>query len=108
MTRLKLYFAGWRPDRDVWGQLRLPASPAVFPEAERILRRFGGLRFGNSCEQVRIEPFDAVGDEDDLRERCETKVGRRLYPIGYREHQDREPVFVDEAGIVYINFGDDL
>lgn len=108
LTRMRLYLAGWRPHRDVWGQFPLPRYPSVFPEAERILRSFGGLQFGDRNEHVRIDPVAAIEHDEDLAGRCEAAVGRRLYPVGYQEHQDREAVFVDEAGCVYINFGDEL
>src|SRR6516164_3222572 len=107
-TKMRLYLAGWRPRRDVWERLRLPASLAVFPEAKRILSSFGGLRFGNRNEHVVFDPSDAVADDTELVWRCEKAVGRRLYPIGYQEHQDREPILVDEGGAVYMNFGDRL
>ncbi len=108
LTRMRLYLAGWRPHRDVWGQVPLPRYPSVFPEAERILRSFGGLRFGDRNEHVRIDPVAAIEHDDGLVGRCVAAVGRGLYPIGYQEHQDREAVFVDEAGRVYINSGDEL
>lgn len=86
----------------------MPGDLSVFPEAERILRSFGVLQFGDRNEHVRIDPVAAIENDEGLAERCEAAVGRRLYPIGYQEHQDREAVFVDEAGRVYINFGDEL
>ncbi|MFL5328877.1 MAG: SUKH-3 domain-containing protein [Gemmataceae bacterium] len=108
ITRLRLFLAGWRSKRDVWAKLRLPTSPMAFPEAKRILSKFGGLRFGNSSEHIVFEPADALAYDPDLIRRCEAMVGRRLYPIGYQEHQEREPILVDESGSIYINFDDEL
>jgi hypothetical protein len=104
----RLLLAGWTPHRDVWDRLELPATPTPFPEAKRILSRFGRLRFGNTNEQLVLEPLTATEHDPDLLRRCEDAVGRRLYPLGYQEHQDREPIFVDEDGAIYLNFGDDL
>jgi SUKH-3 immunity protein len=92
----------------VWDRLELPASPVPFAEAKRILGRFGRLRFGRSNEHVVLDPVGATEHDSDLLRRCETAVGRRLFPLGYQEHQDREPIFVDEDGAIYVNFGDDL
>lgn len=108
LTRARLCLAGWRPHRDVSGQLTWPESLVVFPEAERVLRRFGGLRFGDPNEYVRIDPVAATEDDEGLTGQCELAVSRRLYPIGYQEHQDRETIFVDETGRVYIHSGERL
>lgn len=104
---LRLTFAGWHRNRSMWGRLGLPASFDVFPEAKRILDSFGGLNFGNRNEYARIDP--SSGDEalSQIRE-CERKLSRRLYPVGYREHEDREYFLVDETGIVYLLIGDML
>src|SRR5687768_3399486 len=61
-TVLRLIFAGWHPRRNVWGRLKLPGGFEVFPEAERVLGRFGGLRFGDRNEHARLDP--SVGDEE--------------------------------------------
>jgi len=100
--------AGWRPHRDVWANLRLPMSLVAFPAAKSILNRFGGLRFGSRNEHVVLEPTEALVYNPDLIRRCERILGRQFYPIGYQEHQDREPILVDVSGAVYIVFGDDL
>ena len=104
----RLLLAGWLPRRDVWARLRLPPSPPLFPEARRVLSRFGRLRFGDRNEHVLFDPIAVMDDDGDLLRRCEAAVGRRLYPLGYQEHQDREAIFVDEDGAIYVNFGDDL
>jgi hypothetical protein len=103
----RLVFAGWRPNRNVWARLKLPASFEVFPEARRILSRFGGLKFGDRNELARLDPSSGDEVSDQIRA-CEKLLGRRLYPLGYREHQDREYVLVDEAGTVYLLAGDTL
>lgn len=108
LVKARLLLAGWHSQRDVWDRLRLPASSAVFPEAKRILSRFGLLRFGNRNEHVALDPAAAIEHDPDLIRRCEAAVGRPLYPLGYQEHQDREAVLVDEDGAIYMNFGDDL
>jgi len=107
-VKARLLLAGWRSNRDVWDELRLPVSLVVFSEAKRILSRFGGLRFGNRNEHVVLDPVSAIEHDPDLLRRCEAAVGRPLYPLGYQEHQDREAILVDEDGAIYLNFGDDL
>ena len=106
-TVVGLIFAGWYPGRNVWGRVQLPKGFEVFPEAERVLGRFGGLKFGDRNEHARLAP--AAGEEEAGRiGECVRKLGRRLYPVGYYEHQDREYYLVDEAGIVYLLTGDTL
>jgi hypothetical protein len=107
-TTARLLLAGWRPGRDVLGRLPLPESFELFSEAERVLRQFAGLEFGNRNDYARLDP--AAGDEvvGPIRE-CERKVGRRMYPVGFTEHQDRAYYLVDETGVVYLMFpGDEL
>jgi hypothetical protein len=105
---LPLLLAGWSPFRDAWDRLALPPGPAPFPEAKRILSRFGRLCFGDRSERVVLDPAAAIEDDPDLLRRCEAAMGRRLYPLGHQQHQDREPIFVDERGAIYVNVGDDL
>ncbi|HEX2973072.1 MAG TPA: SUKH-3 domain-containing protein [Tepidisphaeraceae bacterium] len=106
-TIVRLVFAGWYPKRDRCPQLRLPMSFELFPAAKRVLAEFGNLKFGNSSERTWLDP--SSGDEvaDRIWE-CEGKLGRRLYPIGYYEHQDRDYYLIDESGIVYELWGDTL
>jgi hypothetical protein len=101
-----LTVAGWRPHRNCGDQLRLPESPAAFPVAQRILREFGGLRFGHPNEHIVLDPLGAIDGDPELLARCEKAVGRVLYPLGYQEHQDREAILVDQDGAIYLNFGD--
>jgi SUKH-3 immunity protein len=100
ITHLKLLFAGWRPKRNVWGRLTLPRSLSPFPEAERVLRQFGNLRFGARDVVVDFNP--ALGEEvaDEIR-MFESQLARRLYPVGIMEHQDRDYLLIDQGGIVY-------
>lgn len=107
-TRKRLFLAGWRPRRDVWGQLKLPVSPPVFPEAERVLRRYGGLQFGDSNEHLSLDPLRATEGDEGLLSRCELALGRRLYPLGYQLHQDPESIFIDEQGALFKTSGDEL
>ncbi len=107
-TKVRLWWAGWRPRRDVWGQLKLPISPPMFPEAKRVLSRYGGLRFGNSDEHLALEPVRAMEDDEGLLARCELALGRRLYPLGYQVHQDPEVIFIDERGALFKTSGDEL
>lgn len=99
-TWLRLLFAGWYPGRDVWNRLSLPASFTVFPEAQRVLREFGDLRFGSRNDYVDLNP--AFGDEgaDEILP-FQDLLGKRLYPVGIMEHQDRVYLVVDEKGLVY-------
>jgi hypothetical protein len=101
MTTIALVFNGWWPGRDVWGRLKLPPSFEAFPEAKRILARYGGLTFGPKTDYTRFDPSAGEEVADDIKE-YQKQVGRRLYPVGYREHQDREYLLVDEAGIIYL------
>ena len=99
-TWLRLLLAGWRPGRNVLNRLTLPESLEVFPEAERILAEFGNLRFGDRNDQVRLDP--SLGQEivEQLK-MYERELGRRLYPLGVWQHQDRIYLLVDENGVVY-------
>jgi len=103
-TAFRLFLAGWRRKTNQWDGLRLPPSFEVFPEARRVLTKFGGLRFGGSNEYICLEA--SAGEEvvDQIR-KCEAKIGRRLYPVGFREHQDREYFLVDEDGTAYLIAG---
>jgi hypothetical protein len=99
-TRLKLFFAGWRPRRDARGQVRLPRSFTPFGAAERVLAEFGNLRLGHTNDSVTIDP--SVGEEivEEIK-RYEQVLGHRLYPIGVWTHQDRIYLVLDEIGRVY-------
>ncbi len=103
----RLIQAGWHPNRNVWNRLKLPQSFDVFPEAKRILSEFGDLSFADRAEHVLLDPSSGNDEFCRLRE-CESFLGRRLYPLGYRVHQDREYFFVDENGIIYLLAGDTL
>ena len=69
-TRLRLVLAGWRPNRDVWERLTLPAGLAPFAAARAVLREFGGLRLGSDNEHMWLDP--ALGEKvaDQVREFC--------------------------------------
>lgn len=99
-ARLQLLLAGWRPHRDVWDRLRRPDGLPAHAEAKRILSRYGQLRIGPSNDFTVLDP--SVGDEirEPLRW-CERVLGRSVYPLGYSEHQDRNYLLVDEAGVIY-------
>src|SRR5437867_2138353 len=99
-TWLKLLLAGWRPNRNVWDQLKLPRSFPVFPEAKRVLAEFGNLKFGTANDHVHLDPSsgEEIAEEIHL---YEAALGRSLYPVGFMEHQDRIYLLVDENGIVY-------
>jgi hypothetical protein len=103
-TWVRLVLAGWRPNRDVWGTLRLPSSLAVFPSAQRVLAEFGGLKLGTRNDHMYIDP--AFGEEvvDQVRA-FEKKLQTRLYPVAIVEHQDREYVLIGENGLVYLLSG---
>lgn len=107
-TRLRLLLAGWRSNRDAWNVLCLPRQSHVFPEAKRILTEFGGLKFGRPSQTI-VDLDPAVGDEvAQPIAAFEQKIGRRLFPLGYYEHQDRIHLVVDDDGIVYtlqVGFG---
>jgi hypothetical protein len=72
------------------------------------LRQLCCSRFGTDNEHVLLDPIAAIEHNGSALQRCQAAVGKALYPVGYQEHQDREPIFVDESGSTYINFGDDL
>ena len=101
ITLLGLVFVGWYPRRDVWGRLRLPPSFELLPEAKRILAEFGGLKFGQRTNFTWFDP--SAGEEvvGEIRQ-FEVLCGHRLYPLGFREHQDREYLLVDESGVIYL------
>jgi hypothetical protein len=69
----------------------------------RILRSFGSRN-----EHIELDPIPATEYDQGLTRRCEAAVGLSLYTLDYQEQQNREAVFFDEAGRVYINFGDTL
>jgi hypothetical protein len=107
-TAARLLLAGWRPGRDVWGRVQLPHAFESFPEAQRVLSRFAGLRFGDRNDFAVLDPCAGEEEVGQIRQ-CERKVGRRMYPVGFAEHQDRAYYLVDEAGVVYLMFpGDEL
>ena len=99
MTKIALLFSGWRPNRNVWGRLKLPPSFEVFPVAKEILTRYGGLKFGPSTDYARLDPSLAEEVVNEIKE-YEKKIGGRLYPLGIREHHDREYLLVDETGVI--------
>ena len=72
----------------------------MFPEVRRVLAEFGDLKFGKSNDYVRIAPSEAKNVVEEIR-RYEALIGRRLYPLGVMEHQDRHYLVLDENGIVY-------
>ena len=99
-TLLRLYIAGWRPSRNVWTKLKLPKSLQVFPEAQRILSEFGGLKFGDWQNNVSFDPTPGEEVAEPIKT-FEGVLGVRLYPVGAMEHQDCHYLLVDEKGIVY-------
>ena len=99
-TWLTLLVAGWRPCRNIWCQLDLPSGLEVFPEAKRILTEYGGLKFQRSSEVVHLDPSTAEPIVGQIR-RYEEASGRRLYPLGFYEHQDQLYLLIDDQGVVY-------
>ncbi|WP_165250808.1 SUKH-3 domain-containing protein [Paludisphaera soli] len=101
LLRLRLLRAGWRPRREVWGELRLPTGLEVFPEARRILAQYGGLRFSTVPFEVVI--LDPCRDQDEVsRIRDASRLlNKRLYRVGYQEVQDRLYLLLDETGWIY-------
>jgi hypothetical protein len=87
--------------------LKLPRSFSLFPEAQRVLTEFGGLRFGDRNDYVDLNP--ALGEEgaDEILP-FEVVLETQLYPVGIMEHQDRIYIVIDEKGIVYTVCLDEL
>lgn len=101
IVRLRLYWAGWRPGRDVWAKLNLPEGLPVFAEARRILGELGDLQFGDPhWEMVRFEPYPPPEVLPHITQFA-AQIGRQVYPIGYNEHQDRVFLLIDDEGTVY-------
>jgi hypothetical protein len=101
LTKMTLLFSGWYPSRDVWSQLKLPDAFESFPEAKRILAKFGGLKFGPTTDYTCFDP-SAANKVIECIKGYEKKIGLRLYPLGVCEHQDIEYLLVDERGIIYL------
>lgn len=100
-TRYHLWRAGWRPGRNIWGEIQLPPS---FPEMERAkdcLAEFGGLKVGTPTDYMLIEPMLAEA-VSDLILKFQAQVDSVLYPLGIQQHQDREYVLMDSDGLVFV------
>lgn len=96
----RLVLAGWRPGRDVWDSLKLPAGFTAFPEAQRVLAEFGGLKFTKPYGSATLDP--SVGEEiSEEIHAYEKKLGRALYPVGIIDGGDTLYLLLDESGLVY-------
>ena len=103
---------GWREGRDVpLSSLSLSCEYQIFPEAEKILREFGGLSFGVAgrgidtwTQKITVDPRSGDLGYSNI------SSFKDVYPIGSR---DRGNVFiyVDRDGMIYeysIQASDDL
>src|SRR5438270_41866 len=61
LTRVRLVLSGWYSRPRKIDRIQLPSSMEPFPEAMRIIRRYGGLSYKKSSEILKLEP--AVADE---------------------------------------------
>jgi hypothetical protein len=101
LTKIALMGSGWYPGRDVWEKVSRPPQFEVFPVAKRILSEFGNLKIGPSTDITVLVPMAATEVANEIRS-YEVMVGKKLYPLGYREHQDREYLIVDDIGRIYL------
>lgn len=95
------------PDRNGLETLALPADVELFDQARVILSEYGGLEFGDVNEKTWMLPNLEPGVIQEMKA-LSPIVGRNLYPLGYREHQDREYFFTDEEGVIYLLADDEL
>jgi hypothetical protein len=110
--------AGWFPRREIsaqvsaWAEsLRQSDSLEIFPEAERILREFGGLTIGAQGPGVTcakglalFDPLSAQGEGERLSVYAEA-ASTKLYPLGEELGQSGWWFVVGEDRRVY-SFGD--
>lgn len=101
-TRLALFFAGWRRNRNVWHRLVLPESICIFPEAKRVLSSYGKLGYGskNASYYVRLDPMLAEANSEQIKAFV-TGIGMQLYPLGLMVIQDDYCLLVAENGVAY-------
>ena len=99
LTRIMLLLNGWWPKRR--DPKSLPKSFEPFPIAMETLRKYGGRSLRKPSEVLVLDP--TAGDEiaGDIK-KYEILPGRRLYPLGVREHQEKEHILIDENGVIYV------
>ena len=99
-TWVRLFLAGWRPNRDVWDELTLPNSFVVFPAARLTLSRYGNLTFRHPSETVTLDPSAGEEAAEEIAA-FEKELGFSLYPIGLLDGGDTIYLLIDERGVVY-------
>lgn len=98
--------AGWTQGRQVSLQPWLSRAMKLFPEAQRVLTEFGGLKIGRYGEGIEVAKTDV-----DLRPnwtdpnfagypQFEAKLGQRLYTLG-RVAQGNGYLLIDESGRIF-------
>lgn len=101
LAKASLMLHGYYPGRNVWDKIKLPREFSPFSPAQTVLAEFGGIKFGGPGNIVAFEPSN--GDEEAKSiHQYETLTGRRFYPLGFREHQDREYLIIDTQGIIFL------
>jgi hypothetical protein len=105
--------AGWFEGRDVSAELISPRELGLFPAAERVVREFGCLQFGEcgpgmdcATSDVLIDPRLAVHLLPELK-KWERAQGVRLFPLG-EMHRSHGYLVIDEHGRTYMVVENDL
>jgi hypothetical protein len=99
--------SGWFAGRDVSQSFFSPPEFALFPEAEEVLKEFGGLRLGScgagvdfATSDVVIDPGLATHLKEELKG-YEHSVKAKLFPLG-EVHRGHGYLVIDEQGRVYL------
>ena len=111
ITKELLIRAGWYEGRNVFNEVHIPKGFIIFPVAIEVLQEFGNLHIGvvgagKQCATSDVEVNPCLGEGlEILLAPHETKLGRRLYPIG-EIHNGHGALILDEVGEVYLFFDD--
>lgn len=83
-TTKMLIDAGWRPQRNVEAELKLPRDFEIFPSALEVLREFGNLTIGDKKigEVLNLDPFTSDGDYNNFIDTAAFYGVEALYPLG--------------------------
>ena len=96
---------GWTLDRSSAQWVDHTKSFKPFPEAERIIRQFGGLVFTEPNRGEVIYMSMPPGDNRNIVRAVNESmhlIEKDLFPFGYMEYSEVDILVVDAEGVVYI------